>query len=61
MWLTNLVPIFGGSITLAGSIYGVCVAAEKAARPDALREIAFALREPLDTTRGATIARRVAD
>jgi hypothetical protein len=45
-WLTDLTPLFGGSVTLAGGMYGACVAAEKAARPEALRDIGRILKDP---------------
>jgi hypothetical protein len=45
-WLTDLVPIFGGGVTVAGAMYGGCVAAEKAARPEALKDIGRILKDP---------------
>jgi hypothetical protein len=45
-WLSDFAPIFGGSVTLAGAMYGACTAAEKAARPEALKDIGRILKDP---------------
>ena len=45
-WLTDLAPIFGGGVTIAGAMYGACAAAEKAARPEALKDIGHFLKDP---------------
>ena len=43
--LTDLAPIFGGGVTIAGAMYGACAAAEKAARPEALKDIGHFLKD----------------
>ena len=48
-WVTDLASVSGlpaGAATIATAIYGACVAAQKAARPEALEEIGRFLRDP---------------
>ncbi|MBI1774273.1 MAG: hypothetical protein HYR63_02900 [Proteobacteria bacterium] len=48
-WITDLANTSGipaGAATLAAAMFGACVAAEKAARPEALRDIGRILKDP---------------
>jgi len=43
--LASTLGISGAAATLAVAIYGACAAAEKAARPEALRDIGRVLKD----------------
>lgn len=48
-WVNDLGSVLGipaGAVTLAAAMYAGCAAAEKAARPEALRDIARILKDP---------------
>jgi hypothetical protein len=48
-WVSEMASVMGipaGAATLAGAMYGACAAAEKTARPEALRDIGRILKDP---------------